>query len=84
MFLSLQDYKRNIPHTGNTWPSRTCVIKEYQFYTMSLSHYHESISLQRVFVNTMSLCLYHESMSIPRAHVNTISPCLYHEYMSIP
>ena len=31
---------KKILHTGNTRPSRTCVIQEYRFYTMSLSQYH--------------------------------------------
>ena len=44
--------KKKIPHTGNTRPSRTCVIQEYQFYTMSLSQYH-------------GCCQYHESLSTP-------------------
>ena len=43
-------YKK-IPHTGNTRPSCTCVIQEYQFYTISLSKYH-------------GCCQYHKSMSI--------------------
>ena len=29
-----------IPHTSNTQPSRTCVIQDYRFYTMSLIQYH--------------------------------------------
>ena len=36
---------------GNTWPSRTCVINEYQYFTMSLSKNH-------------GWCQYHNSMSI--------------------
>ena len=32
-------YKK-IPATGDTRPSRTCVILEYRFYTMRLSQYH--------------------------------------------
>ena len=42
---------KKIPHTGNTRPSRMCVIKEYQYYTISLSRYH-------------GWCQYHKSMSI--------------------
>ena len=34
-----------IPHTGNTRPSRTCVVQEYQFYTMIPSLYHELLSI---------------------------------------
>ena len=29
--------KLKIQHTGNTRPSRTCVVQDYRFYTMSLS-----------------------------------------------
>ena len=50
--------KKKVPHTGNTWPSRTCVIKEYQYYTISLSKY------QRC-------CQYHKSMSIWSKTVQT-------------
>ena len=53
-----KDSGLKIPHTGNTRPSRTCVIQEYGFYTMSLSQYH-------CVVNTLSRFLYHDSMSIP-------------------
>ena len=79
-----------ILHTGNTRPSRTCVINEYRYYTMSLGQYHgccqyhKSMSIPWVFPKTMSPCLYHESMSIPWVHVYTISLFLYHESMSIP
>ena len=38
-------------HTDNTWSSRTCVIKEYQYYTISLSKYH-------------GRCQYHISVTI--------------------
>ena len=55
-----------ILHTGNTRSSRTCVIKEYQYYTMSLNQYHGS-------------CQYHESMSITWVLVNSMCSCLYHE-----
>ena len=58
-------------HTANTRPSRTCVIQEYRFSTMSLSQYHW-------------WCQYHESMSMPWFHVSTMSPYLYHESMSTP
>ena len=44
--------EEKIPHTGTTRPSRTCVIQEYRFYTMSLSQYH-------------GCCQYHESLSTP-------------------
>ena len=44
--------KEKIPHTGNIWPSCTCVIQDYRFYTMSLSQYH-------------GCCQYHDSLSIP-------------------
>ena len=44
--------KKQIPHTGNTRPSRTCVIQENRFYTMSLRQYY-------------GCCQYHESLSIP-------------------
>ena len=37
------NYGEKIPHTGNTRPSRTCVIQEYRFYTMSLSLCNESL-----------------------------------------
>ena len=40
-----------IPHTGNTRPSCTCVIKEYRYYGISLIKYH-------------GWCQYHKSMSI--------------------
>ena len=79
-----------IPHTGNTRPSRKCVIQKYRYYTMSLSQYHgccqyhKSMSIPWVFANTMSPCLYHESMSKPWVHVCTISLIIYHESMSIP
>ena len=33
--------EKKIPHTGNTRPSCLCVIKEYRYYTISLSKYHE-------------------------------------------
>ena len=59
-----------IPHTGNTRPSRTCVIQEYRFNTMNLSQYHRC-------------CQYHKSLSIPWVHVNTMSPFWYHESWSI-
>ena len=64
-----------ISHTGNTRPSRTCVIQEHRFYPMSLSEYHGCRQ-------------YHESMSLPWVLVNTMSPSLYHEFfannMTIP
>ena len=74
--------------------SRKCVIKEYQYNTMSLSHYHgccqsyESTSamspcLPSVHVYSMSPCLYPESMSIPWIHVYTVSPCLYYKSMFV-
>ena len=78
-----QSYIKKIPHTGNTRPSRTCVIQEYRYYTMS-RQYHKSISIPWVFVNTMSPFLYHESMSKPWFHAYTMSPCLYHKSDSIP
>ena len=87
---SMRDCKQKIPHTGNTWPSRMCVIQEYWYYTMCLSQYHgccqyhESKSIPWVCANTISPNLYHESMSIPWVHVSTMSPCLYHESMSVP
>jgi hypothetical protein len=59
---------KKIPHTVNTRPSRSCVIQEYRYYTMSLSQYH-------------GCCQYHKSMSIPWVFSNTISPCLYHGSM---
>ena len=47
---------KKIQHTGNTLPSRTCVIQEYRYYTMthgmSISQYHGCYQ-------------YHESMYIP-------------------
>ena len=67
-----------------TRPSRTCVIQEYRYYTMSLSQYHESKFIPWVCVNTISPRLYHESMSIPWVNVSTMSPCLYLESMSKP
>ena len=76
--------------TGNTGPSRKCVIQKYWYYTMILSQYHgccqyhKSMSIPWVFANTMSPCLYHESMSKPWVHVCTISLIIYHESMSIP
>ena len=30
---------KKMPHTANNRPSRTSVIKEYQYYTISLSKY---------------------------------------------
>ena len=42
---------------GNTWPSRMCVIKEYQYYTISQSKCHR-------------WCQYHKSMSIGSKTVN--------------
>ena len=65
-----------ILHTGNTRPSRTYVIQEYRYYTMSLSQHH--------VVNTMSPCLFHKSLSISWVHVYTMGPCLNNESMSIP
>ena len=50
-FLPCKISFKRIPHTGNTRPSRTCVIKEYRYYTICLSKYH-------------GLCQYHRSMSI--------------------
>ena len=50
---------KQIPHTGNTRPSCTCVIQDYRFYTMSLG-----VNTMGV-LNTMSPCLYHKSLSIP-------------------
>ena len=44
--------EEKIPHTGSTRPSRTCVIRDYQLYTMSLSQYN-------------GCCQYDESISIP-------------------
>ena len=35
--VSTKDKK--MPHTANNRPSRMCVIKEYQYYTISLSKY---------------------------------------------
>ena len=32
-----------MPHTANNRPSRTCVIKEYQYYTISLSKYQKKV-----------------------------------------
>ena len=32
-----------MPHTANNRPSRTCVIKEYQYYTISLSKYQKNV-----------------------------------------
>ena len=40
-----------ILHTGNTRPSRMCVVKEYRYYTISLSKYY-------------GCCQYHKSSSI--------------------
>ena len=51
LFIAFFYIKKN-PYTGNTWPSRTCVIQDYRFYTMSLSQYH-------------GCCQYRESISIP-------------------
>ena len=84
LFLHLVELK--IPHTGNTPPSRTCLIQEYRYYTMSRIRYqyYESMSLPWVLVNTKILSPYHEFMSIPWVHVSTMSPCLYHESLSIP
>ena len=62
--------KKILP-TGNTRPSRMCVIQEYWINTMSLNQYHWC-------------CQYHESMSIPWVHVYSMSPCLYDESMFIP
>ena len=79
-----------IPYTGNTRPSRTCVIQEYRFHTMSLCQYHwcclfhDSMSLPWVHVYTMITCLYHDSMSLPWDPVYSMSSCLYYESMSIP
>ena len=89
-FSDIQKYIYKISHTGNTRPSRTCVIQEYRYYTMSLSQYHgccqyhKSMSIPWVFANTMSPCLYHESMYKPWVHVCTISLIIYHESISIP
>ena len=33
----MQYIELKIPHTGNTRPSRQCVIQKYRYYTMSLS-----------------------------------------------
>ena len=65
-----------IPHMGNTWPSRTCVIQEYRYYTMSLSLYHESMFIPLVHVYTIVPCLYNLSMFIPWVLVNSMGPCL--------
>ena len=51
-FFRKDKHIRKIPHTGNTRPSRKCVIQDHRFYTMSLSQYH-------------GCCQYHESLSIP-------------------
>ena len=62
-----------------------CGIKDYRYYTISLSNYHgccqyhESMSISRVHVNTISPCLYHGSMSIEWVLVNFMHACLYHE-----
>ena len=32
-----------MPHTANNRPSCTCVIKEYQYYTISLSKYQKKV-----------------------------------------
>ena len=83
-------YWRKIPHMGNTWPSRMCVIQEYRFYTMSLSQYHwscqyhESMTIPWVRVYTKSPCIYHDYMSLPWFHVYTMSSCLYYDSMYIP
>ena len=60
-----------IPHTGNTWPFCTSVIKEYRYYTISLSKYHVWYQ-------------YHKSMSIGSKKgqersrtVNTVKNCQY-------
>ena len=39
--LKIRFQFQKVPHMGNTWPSHTCVIQEYQFYTMSSSQCHE-------------------------------------------
>ena len=51
--------RRKIPHTGNTRPSRTWVIKEYRYYTISLIKYY-------------GWCQYHKPMSIGS---NTLKKC---------
>ena len=61
--------KLKIPHMGNSWSSRMCVILEYRYDNMNLSQYH-------------GRCQYHNSMSIPWGFANTMSQCLYHESMS--
>ena len=50
-FFFIFKMQEKIPHTGNTRPFRTCVIKEYRYFTISLRKYH-------------GWCQYHKSMSI--------------------
>ena len=55
--MMIENIELKIPYTGNTWPSRMPVIKEYQYYTISLSKCHW-------------WCQYHKSMSIGSKTVN--------------
>ena len=50
LYTSIQ----KIQHTGNNWPSRMCLIQEYQYYTIRKK------SIQWVLVYTMSPSLHHE------------------------
>ena len=45
MYINMLVFLEDNPHTGNTRPSRMCVIQEYRYYTMSLSLYNESLSI---------------------------------------
>ena len=73
-----------VPHTANTRPSHTCMVQEYQCYTISPSHFlfHEFKSIPWVQVYTIGLL-------IPWVLFNTISPRvftsegLHHRSMSI-
>ena len=32
-----------MPHTANNQPSRTCLIKEFQYFTISMSKYQKKV-----------------------------------------
>ena len=74
---------------ANTWPSCTCVITDYQYYTMSLSQYHwccqhhDSMFIPWPHFYTMSPCLYNSSLSVPWVLINSMHPCLYHKSLPI-
>ena len=76
--------KKKKLHRSNTRPFHTCVIQEYQIYTMCWSLYYESLFIPWVQVNTMSLSLYHESFAISDIQFNTMSPSLHQDFKFIP